>query len=105
MIRRPPRSTLFPYTTLFRSPLLGPSGFQIQNQEPIAKVVRKEREGHSFSRGRRIKDEGEPLSRRAHPDFCNQLSKIENQEPIANRRRFPSQSTPRSKERRLVIEW
>src|SRR2546430_5534893 len=25
MIRRPPRSTLFPYTTLFRSPLL-PSG-------------------------------------------------------------------------------
>src|SRR3712207_8553040 len=24
MIRRPPRSTLFPYTTLFRSPLLGP---------------------------------------------------------------------------------
>src|SRR3712207_7557366 len=27
MIRRPPRSTLFPYTTLFRSrPLLGPLG-------------------------------------------------------------------------------
>src|SRR3989449_2329407 len=25
MIRRPPRSTLFPYTTLFRSPLLGPT--------------------------------------------------------------------------------
>src|SRR2546428_2580603 len=25
MIRRPPRSTLFPYTTLFRSP--GPAGF------------------------------------------------------------------------------
>src|SRR2546427_5973360 len=23
MIRRPPRSTLFPYTTLFRSPLMG----------------------------------------------------------------------------------
>src|SRR5256886_15125862 len=26
MIRRPPRSTLFPYTTLFRSPLLGRPG-------------------------------------------------------------------------------
>src|SRR3712207_7161120 len=24
MIRRPPRSTLFPYTTLFRSPVTGP---------------------------------------------------------------------------------
>src|SRR2546430_13302366 len=27
MIRRPPRSTLFPYTTLFRSVLLGPVSF------------------------------------------------------------------------------
>src|SRR5258707_10834873 len=26
MIRRPPRSTLFPYTTLFRSPPAGPDG-------------------------------------------------------------------------------
>src|SRR2546430_11101584 len=26
MIRRPPRSTLFPYTTLFRSPLASPDG-------------------------------------------------------------------------------
>src|SRR5438876_1647725 len=25
MIRRPPRSTLFPYTTLFRSPLFNPA--------------------------------------------------------------------------------
>src|SRR2546427_9480226 len=25
MIRRPPRSTLFPYTTLFRSPVTGPT--------------------------------------------------------------------------------
>src|SRR5258707_4048068 len=31
MIRRPPRSTLFPYTTLFRSnpAVLGPSGFSL----------------------------------------------------------------------------
>src|SRR3712207_8707746 len=28
MIRRPPRSTLFPYTTLFRSPLVQPDGAQ-----------------------------------------------------------------------------
>src|SRR3989441_7587521 len=30
MIRRPPRSTLFPYTTLFRSPDLGPG-----KEEPL----------------------------------------------------------------------
>src|SRR2546430_3930054 len=28
MIRRPPRSTLFPYTTLFRSPILAAAGHQ-----------------------------------------------------------------------------
>src|SRR5256885_11084686 len=27
MIRRPPRSTLFPYTTLFRSVIFGPNGW------------------------------------------------------------------------------
>src|SRR3712207_7346071 len=34
MIRRPPRSTLFPYTTLFRSPLLG------ERLEPLADLLR-----------------------------------------------------------------
>src|SRR2546425_7244547 len=29
MIRRPPRSTLFPYTTLFRSLELGPAGVSV----------------------------------------------------------------------------
>src|SRR3989442_8296087 len=30
MIRRPPRSTLFPYTTLFRSALLGPCPTEVR---------------------------------------------------------------------------
>src|SRR2546426_8152861 len=33
MIRRPPRSTLFPYTTLFRSPLL--AGNNVESAMPI----------------------------------------------------------------------
>src|SRR2546427_9202072 len=34
MIRRPPRSTLFPYTTLFRSPVThAPAGSPAQNTE------------------------------------------------------------------------
>src|SRR5437588_6352552 len=43
MIRRPPRSTLFPYTTLFRSPMndgaavaafAKEKGFNVQNMDP-----------------------------------------------------------------------
>src|SRR2546425_6709643 len=40
MIRRPPRSTLFPYTTLFRSVKgLGTGGSLYQSQDPIRGVA------------------------------------------------------------------
>src|SRR5437773_7593555 len=38
MIRRPPRSTLFPYTTLFRSP--DPPGREDQGREPLRRAAR-----------------------------------------------------------------
>src|SRR5258708_26661250 len=38
MIRRPPRSTLFPYTTLFRSSYTFPSANQISGSVNIQKV-------------------------------------------------------------------
>src|SRR5260370_41743024 len=39
MIRRPPRSTLFPYTTLFRSPFLAASGMIRQRAIGEAELV------------------------------------------------------------------
>src|SRR2546428_9283658 len=40
MIRRPPRSTLFPYTTLFRSPGKGPEGAKcIVSESSIQKEI------------------------------------------------------------------
>src|SRR5258705_1873716 len=39
MIRRPPRSTLFPYTTLFRSPQRGAAGLPQQVRQAILGVV------------------------------------------------------------------
>src|SRR5687767_16010259 len=50
MIRRPPRSTLFPYTTLFRSREIGQLG---------------SRDGHSKKRNR------QQVQRRCITDHCN----------------------------------
>src|SRR2546428_3634920 len=53
MIRRPPRSTLFPYTTLFRSPQLRHVLFE-KHQLPILK---KTKTGHLVShRGELLQD-------------------------------------------------
>src|SRR2546427_9115545 len=44
MIRRPPRSTLFPYTTLFRSPLkLGP-----RQRRRLVKLLLKGPQAHGY---------------------------------------------------------
>src|SRR2546430_11205903 len=52
MIRRPPRSTLFPYTTLFRS-------LEAQHPErpPLARRARREPYGHDRDRERDDVDE------------------------------------------------
>src|SRR5690349_22557037 len=42
MIRRPPRSTLFPYTTLFRSHLAH-GQTELPGERPVALVVRRHR--------------------------------------------------------------
>src|SRR2546427_5359380 len=74
MIRRPPRSTLFPYTTLFRAPLLG-GLVEVRVQDGNGRLVRKllretdipVREYPLLSRGRESQDsEG---SFRAHQRY------------------------------------
>src|SRR5690349_24253691 len=39
MIRRPPRSTLFPYTTLFRSTAAGELGVEVPDREDVNAVL------------------------------------------------------------------
>src|SRR3712207_8346728 len=39
MIRRPPRSTLFPYTTLFRSERFAHTAFQVAMYEPYVRLA------------------------------------------------------------------
>src|SRR2546430_8518062 len=45
MIRRPPRSTLFPYTTLFRSIMTGPSGSGKTTLLTLIGALRKMQQG------------------------------------------------------------
>src|SRR5437762_11028622 len=47
MIRRPPRSTLFPYTTLFRSVRVGAGGFAQQRSTSSATPARPRSEEHT----------------------------------------------------------
>src|SRR3712207_8106646 len=49
MIRRPPRSTLFPYTTLFRSPpALSPNGQNKDSDDPGGLAKRAEALAHAM---------------------------------------------------------
>src|SRR5256885_3762847 len=55
MIRRPPRSTLFPYTTLFRSHV----GHRVEQREPIG-VGRRPRHPLQARAGARVHREQDP---------------------------------------------
>src|SRR5256885_9658967 len=46
MIRRPPRSTLFPYTTLFRSHARGQMVREQDHDEPVQERERRDRRRH-----------------------------------------------------------
>src|SRR2546427_3179878 len=50
MIRRPPRSTLFPYTTLFRSKSLDPGGLEIFDLSRARFAEALQSENHTLKR-------------------------------------------------------
>src|SRR2546422_10253275 len=56
MIRRPPRSTLFPYTTLFRSQRYHFSGIAGAGMNPLAQLMRAR--GHEVQGSDRSLDQG-----------------------------------------------
>src|SRR3712207_7284756 len=59
MIRRPPRSTLFPYTTLFRSP------GRARAQAGVAEVLRRPADDDVGLQGLHTEERGERPGRRA----------------------------------------
>src|SRR3712207_7261434 len=55
MIRRPPRSTLFPYTTLFRSSLKGDRQEQAENGDRYRDRSQDERDARDLRRAARLR--------------------------------------------------
>src|SRR2546426_11880362 len=64
MIRRPPRSTLFPYTTLFRSPLRDPRLNRVA--WPLGPLVAALERRHVQRHGRQVVEQDRPWGERAH---------------------------------------
>src|SRR2546427_5947870 len=72
MIRRPPRSTLFPYTTLFRSPAR-PAGRSHRRHGPDAYAVRQDcsaRGSHEPPRDRKSTRLNSSHSQISYAVFC-----------------------------------
>src|ERR1035441_11116506 len=59
MIRRPPRSTLFPYTTLFRSEVFDVLGIEAMNEGETPREVTVLADGQGFRAVVRIDTPGE----------------------------------------------
>src|SRR2546429_6258403 len=67
MIRRPPRSTLFPYTTLFRSPRAEPAAAPARGQKAQLGPPRRRRPGGSVRPARfRSEEHTSELQSRLH---------------------------------------
>src|SRR2546427_8775860 len=78
MIRRPPRSTLFPYTTLFRSPALDVTHVRPGEQRVAADPL--DDAGHDFPRRSRfdVGDELHPLHRQRSEEHTSELQSQSN---------------------------
>src|SRR5438034_6316825 len=68
MIRRPPRSTLFPYTTLFRS---GP--FKVTISTPLAQMVKRAVEAQEVTKRRQRREEKAGLSPARSEEHTSEL--------------------------------
>ena len=93
MIRRPPRSTLFPYTTLFRSPLRRPSRYPSaastrRRTTPPSPANRLHDPLHAFRSDLQIYHTSDDLSNPANRSSAHFPLRLQNSRP--SNRPFPS---------------
>src|SRR5258708_15259214 len=90
MIRRPPRSTLFPYTTLFRSALTGLGGAQFLRGINVAERCGLVVEGYLDRKSTRLNSSHQIIS---YAVFCLKKKKITPTTLVASSRHV--HATPR----------
>src|SRR5260221_8287233 len=99
MIRRPPRSTLFPYTTLFRSPI-GRVGLQTARRllrvkrRDVLDVLVVQDAGHSGHHHRPGRSEEHTSELQSHSDLvCRLLLEKKKKEPMLINRTYLAYTT------------
>src|SRR5258708_30518727 len=74
MIRRPPRSTLFPYTTLFRSQEVGERVWQVQQRRELFGVERDQKRTQQDRKSTRLNSSHQIIS---YAVFCLKKKKVQ----------------------------
>src|SRR3712207_1903425 len=74
MIRRPPRSTLFPYTTLFRSPVTGPERMLVNffYAQPVGHAI----EALHYCHGHAVAQPGREVSVAWNANTATELARL-----------------------------
>src|SRR3712207_7124571 len=91
MIPRPPRSTLFPYTTLFRSPVLRVRGGRCRRRDAAARdrlAPAPEgdlRDGHGRLSAARVARRGSPAARNGHTRSEEHTSELQSRQYLVCR--------------------
>src|SRR2546428_5189753 len=91
MIRRPPRSTLFPYTTLFRSPAIEACGISTLSQSPMLGFHKQMDNRIKLLEAKHWGRSEERFSRNAETDFvCRLLLEKKKRDSTVSGSRFRS---------------
>src|SRR5947199_3385988 len=91
MIRRPPRSTLFPYTTLFRSRVLDRKGHVLVDNLPAFSVLLLRENGGALSRSEEHTSELQSLRHLV----CRLLLEKKNDQHVPSEQRHAPHGHPR----------
>src|SRR5256885_11857453 len=103
MIRRPPRSTLFPYTTLFRSP--SPEELERERAQSAAAIERKNQQLAREEAERRTRAQQQEREARSRRERENSAQRDSGDSPACLQARRRDRKSTRLNSSHLVISY